>query len=98
MPNEITGADIDRLDSKLDALNAELARLGALQATEAERCPHREAISRAANHVRRLEKVEEHVDRMRISWAKLGGMALAAGAIGGIVGQPLAQALQTLIP
>jgi len=98
MPDDITRADIDRLDAKLDSLSTQLARLQALQDTEAERCPYREILARAANHVARLEKVEAHVDKMRLSWAKLAGAAVVAGAVGGIIGQPLAQALQALTP
>lgn len=97
MPDNITRADLDRIDAKLDVLSTQLTRLQAMQDTEADRCPHREAIARAANNRTRLIKVEEHVDKMRMTWAKLGGAAVIAGAVGSLIGQPLAQAIQTLL-
>lgn len=50
-----------KIDIKLDGLTTQVTRLAVLLETQAERCPHREAIARAANNIQRLQKLEEIV-------------------------------------
>ena len=54
----------DRLESKIDKLLEKVAKLEALAATESDRCPFRERISKAANNATRLEKAEKAVEGM----------------------------------
>ena len=59
---ELTQAELDRINGKLDTMLERMARLEALAATEADRCPFRVEISKATNNVGRLEKVEGRVE------------------------------------
>lgn len=90
---DITRADItrivDKLDIKLDLLIKQVTTLEALQATEEARCPFREEISKASNSVARLDKLEGRVAKLELTWAKVVGLLLGAGAIGGGVSQLL---------
>ena len=97
MPAEITREDIERLSVKLDLLTAQIARLQAMQETEAQRCPFRETISRAANNQalvaknsERIEKNHEAIQVLRLNWAKLLGLMVGAGTAGGLLAEGLA--------
>jgi len=98
MPAEITRDDIERLAVKLDLLTAQIARLQVLQETEAQRCPFRETISRAANNQALVAKNSESIERnrdaiqiLKLNWAKLLGLMLGAGAAGGVIADGVAK-------
>ena len=117
---DISPANLDKIESKLDKLLEKVAKLEALAATESDRCPFREEVARAANNVARLERVEGRVEAtaeklerrvndvfrslakrvdantdnihlLRLSWAKLVGLMIGAGAAGGVIADGFAK-------
>ena len=73
---------LDRIGTKIDDLQDRMARTETMIETEALRCPHRETISKAANNIRRLEEVEDKVQRVQI---ELASRAWLSGGIGGAI-------------
>ncbi|MGI5872795.1 MAG: hypothetical protein ACOX8T_12250 [Bacillota bacterium] len=73
---------LEVLDDKMDTLNTRIARIETLLETEAARCPFREAISAAADVVKRVEKAENRLVQLEIRVAAIGG---TAGIVMGVV-------------
>lgn len=63
MADGVSRQDFERLENKVDEIAQALAGIKALQQTEAERCPHRETMARAANGLAHLAKLEERVSK-----------------------------------
>ena len=87
---DISPANLDKIESKLDKLLEKVAKLEALAATESDRCPFREEVARAANNVARLERLSEKVDAntdsihaLRRDRAMLAGAGAVAGSLVG---------------
>ena len=66
--------DFERLENKVDEIAKAVAELKALQRTEAERCPHREALARAGNGLAHLAKLEERVNKQERAIAALADL------------------------
>ena len=65
--HEPIGPIVQRLDKLTDAINEQGKQIAAIQTmitTEAQRCPFREAISRATNNGARIEKNEKDIDAL----------------------------------
>jgi len=58
-------ATLNSLIEQMSGISGQLGNLTTLVTTEAERCPHREAIARAANNHVRLLNLEAKVDKHR---------------------------------
>lgn len=81
-------ADTDLADIRDDisTLLQRTAHIEALMSTEAQRCPYREDIARAANNGKRLAALEGVVTDLRLQMAKIGVVTGAlSGTAGGIV-------------
>jgi len=87
MPEEfqLTRADVKELQGHV-------ARLTTLIETEGERCPYREAIARASNNRRQIEKntadieeVEKRVNALDVSTARMLVMLTGSGGLGGAI-------------
>lgn len=87
-------AKLEVLDDKIDTMSNRIARIETLLETEAARCPFREAISAAADVVKRVEKAENRLVQLEVRVAAIGGVAgivtsaITALVIGAIKGTP----------
>lgn len=77
----MTPDDIHTLDAKIDVINDRLARIETLMETESLRCPYRVDIARASNNIKRLERVEQQLDNLRLKIAGWAGFAGVAAAV-----------------
>ena len=68
-------AKLEVLDDKIDTMSSRIARIETLLETEAARCPFREAISAAADVVKRVEKAENRLVQLEVRVAAIGGVA-----------------------
>lgn len=56
--------DVGGINDKLDDMIQRIATIEAKQATEAERCPYRELLARAANNINRMNRIEDDIDAL----------------------------------
>lgn len=97
-------SDIQRIYDRLDAIEnkrdvdmqqitSQLSRLVALQESEGDRCPYREDIARGRNNVKRMEGVEQCLDKLNDKLTNLqirvatisAGAGIAGGVATGVV-------------
>ena len=83
----MTESDIGTLRADLHELEKtvahEMGEIKSLLATEAQRCPYREGISKAANNGLRLQELEKVVSKGQLDAAKAGA---TGGGVVGVLG------------
>jgi hypothetical protein len=78
-----------RLETELRQVRVDVSRLLTLSETESERCPHREAIARAANNTARMgafedrvKTCEKEINQLRMEQVRLSALAGLSGGGG----------------
>lgn len=94
---DVSSGQIQQINDKLDSIADRLARLETLSETEADRCRYLPDIVTARHTIMDLaetnRKVAENCEAIRLlqmNWAKLVGLMVGAGVLGGTLSNVLA--------
>ena len=90
------GSQWKQINDKLDDIATRLTKLETLRETEAERCKYVPDIIQARNTALAVDRLDARVVanyaaivQMRISWARLVGLLIGSGILGGTLGSYL---------